>query len=285
MTVETTKAARNTAVTQEPSLPEMTRAISLLDGRTERGLLLQVEGALIDKRSHANDATPRLGEMKAYDDAARVAFDYAARRPHPGLRHRRPRTRSFNISEPGSFTNAEALDLPGTGNVDSSNPANVSSPRRAGRQQKDPGRSTVRNNASGSTAGNFAPATFGTPDDPADVRDGDPRASLWLSYLSGNHTGADVPLHARGPESGRFAGHAGQHRPAAGWARTPRRPPEGAVRHSADRLGVEVGAGELPVGPGDRPVDVPRTEVTDLSWPLRRGVPHHVGATRSRRTR
>ena len=208
MTVETTKAATNTAVIDEPSLPEMTRkAISLLDGRTDRGFFLQVEGALIDKRSHANDATQTLGEMKAYDDAARVAFDYAARDGNTlVIVTADHECAGFNIIEPGTFTNAEALNFPGTGNVDTGNPANNSTPVRAGRQQKDPARSTAPNNAAGSTTGNFAAATFRTPDDPAEVRDGDPRASLWLSYLSGNHTGADVPLYARGPESGRFAG-------------------------------------------------------------------------------
>ena len=48
---------------------------------------------------------------------------------------------------------------------------------------------------------NFAPATFRTPDDPEGVQDGIPEASLWLSYLSGNHTGADVPVFAYGPGS------------------------------------------------------------------------------------
>ena len=43
-------------------------------------------------------------------------------------------------------------------------------------------------------------------DEPASVQDGSPEASLWLTYLSGNHTGADVPLFAYGPGSGKLAG-------------------------------------------------------------------------------
>ena len=37
------------------------------------------------------------------------------------------------------------------------------------------------------------------------MKDGTAEASLWLSYLSGNHTGADVPLFAYGPRSGALA--------------------------------------------------------------------------------
>jgi len=38
------------------------------------------------------------------------------------------------------------------------------------------------------------------------VADGSTDASLWLTYLSGNHTGADVPIYAVGPQSARFTG-------------------------------------------------------------------------------
>jgi len=36
--------------------------------------------------------------------------------------------------------------------------------------------------------------------------DGTPEASLWLTYLSGNHTGADVPVFAYGPDSDELEG-------------------------------------------------------------------------------
>jgi len=38
------------------------------------------------------------------------------------------------------------------------------------------------------------------------VLDGSPEASLWLTYLSGNHTGADVPVFAYGPDSDELEG-------------------------------------------------------------------------------
>jgi alkaline phosphatase len=56
----------------QPSLPEMTRtAITLLSSghRHGKGFFLLVEGALIDKRSHADDAAQTLEESTAFDDA------------------------------------------------------------------------------------------------------------------------------------------------------------------------------------------------------------------------
>ncbi|MEA9980162.1 alkaline phosphatase, partial [Pseudomonas sp. RTS4] len=53
---------------------------------------------------------------------------------------------------------------------------------------------------------NFGPATFRTPTDAAGVVDGSPDAGLWLTYLSGNHTGADVPVFATGPGSDQLQG-------------------------------------------------------------------------------
>lgn len=215
LTVETAKRAApaGAAVREEPTLAEMTtRAISLLQAGDRRpgdakGFVLQVEGALIDKRSHANDAAQTLGELKAFDDAVRVARDFAARDGGRTLvvvtaDHE---CAGFNIVEQGSFTNAESTTPPS--NVDSGNPANNSTPSRPTRPTRDTSRSTGPVNGSGSTnAANFAPATFRTPDDPAGVGDGSPEASLWLSYLSGNHTGADVPVFASGPGSRQFDG-------------------------------------------------------------------------------
>ncbi|GAA3717162.1 hypothetical protein GCM10022204_41330 [Microlunatus aurantiacus] len=187
----------------EPSLPEMTRkAIGLLNSRSRngKGFYLQVEGALIDKRSHANDAAQTLEEMKAFDDAVAAAVDFARRDGNTlVIVTADHECAGFNIVEQGSFTNAEATRPPG--NTDSGNPANNSIPTRPS-NAKDPARSTGPINGSGSTnPANFAPATFRTADDPASVQDGSPEASLWLSYLSGNHTGQDVPLYAYGPRA------------------------------------------------------------------------------------
>ncbi|KNC18424.1 alkaline phosphatase [Arthrobacter sp. RIT-PI-e] len=215
LTVEKTKQDNPTAVqAAEPSLSEMTsKAIDVLvDGKKNlkgkekaksagKGFFLQVEGALIDKRSHANDAAQTLEEIKAFDDAVAVALDFAERdRNTLVIVTADHECAGFNIIEKGTFTNAEALTPPS--NVDSGNTANNSAPSRTQRSTLDPARSTGPVNGAGAgNAGNFAPATFRTADDAADVQDGSPEASLWLTYLSGNHTGADVPIYSYGPGS------------------------------------------------------------------------------------
>ncbi len=176
------------AQAQEPDLAAMTRKAIELLSTGKKGFYLQVEGALIDKRSHANDAAQTLEEMKAFDEAVRVARDFARRDGHTlVIVTADHECAGFNIIEKGSYANAEAVSPPA--NVDSGNPANSSTPARPSSGAKDPARSA------------FAPATFRTPDDAPGVVDGSPDAGLWLTYLSGNHTGADVPVFAYGPGS------------------------------------------------------------------------------------
>ena len=199
LTVEKFKQANPDAPeAQEPTVADMTaKAIDLLKAKSaatgNKGFYLQVEGALIDKRSHANDAGQTLEEMKAFDDAVKIALDFAKKDGNTLVVVTADHEcAGFNIIEKGSFTNAEAGTPPV--NVDGGNPANSSTPPRSANQTKDPSRSA------------FAPATFRTADDPAGVEDGTPQASLWLTYLSGNHTGADVPVFAYGPGSSALEG-------------------------------------------------------------------------------
>ena len=209
MTVEKFKREHPDSVqAEEPNLPEMaTKAIDLLTSkRSSKGFYLQIEGALIDKRSHANDAAQTLEEVKAFDDAVKVALDFARRDGHTMVivtaDHE---TAGFSIIEPGTFTNAEAAAPPV--NVDAGNSANSSTPGRPSGNVKDPARSTGIINAPGSAnPKNFGPATFRTVDDPPSVQDGTLEASLWLTYLSGNHTGEDVPVFAYHDRSGRLEG-------------------------------------------------------------------------------
>ena len=209
MTIEKYKRENpDSPQSQEPTLAEMTtKAIELLgnSGSGGNGFYLQVEGALIDKRSHANDAAQTLEETKAFDDAVAAAMDFARRDGHTlVIVTADHECAGFNIIEKGTFTNAEAAAPPV--NVDTGNAANNSTPTRPGGNTLDPSRSTGIVNGPGSQGPqNFAPATFRTPDDPESVTDGSPEASLWLSYLSGNHTGADVPLYAYGPGSSQLA--------------------------------------------------------------------------------
>ncbi|MFX1822352.1 alkaline phosphatase [Pseudarthrobacter sp. CC4] len=193
---------------KEPSLSEMTKkAIELLDRKTSgKGFYLQVEGALIDKRSHDNDAAQTLEEVEAFDDAVAAALDFAKKDGNTlVIVTADHETGGFNIIEKGTFTNAEAAGPPV--NVDSGNPANNSTPTRSDGNSKDTDRSTGITNGTGATdPKNFGPATFRTPSDPPHVKDGSKEASLWLTYASGNHAGADVPVYAYGPGSEQLHG-------------------------------------------------------------------------------
>jgi alkaline phosphatase len=61
----------------EPSLAEMTdKAISVLS-TNKKGFFLMVEGSKIDWAAHANDPVGMVGDILAFDDACRVAFEYA----------------------------------------------------------------------------------------------------------------------------------------------------------------------------------------------------------------
>ncbi len=211
LTIEKVKRENPTAVqAQEPSVAEMTaKAVELLTAKGKdksKGFYLQVEGALIDKRSHANDAAQTLEETKAFDEAVKVALDFARKDGHTlVIVTADHECAGFNIIEKGTFANAEAAAPPT--NVDSGNPANNSLTLRPSGNVKDPARTSDPINGAG--AGNtksFAPATFRIPTDPASVADGSREASLWLTYLSGNHTGADVPVFSYGKGSDALEG-------------------------------------------------------------------------------
>ncbi len=210
LTIEKFKRENSAAPqAQEPSVAEMTsKAISLLSSTAGRGkgFYLQVEGALIDKRSHANDAAQTLEETKAFDDAVKAALDFARKDGHTlVIVTADHECAGFNIIEKGTFANAEAAAPPT--NVDGGNPANNSLTLRPSGNVKDPARTSDPINGAG--AGNtksFAPTTFRIPTDPSSVVDGSKEASLWLTYLSGNHTGADVPIFSYGKGSARLEG-------------------------------------------------------------------------------
>ncbi|MEM6336510.1 MAG: alkaline phosphatase [Bacteroidota bacterium] len=64
--------------TTQPSLAEMTaKAIDLLSGN-EKGFFLMIEGSRIDHAGHANDVAGHVHDILAFDDAVRVALDFAA---------------------------------------------------------------------------------------------------------------------------------------------------------------------------------------------------------------
>lgn len=63
---------------EEPSLAAMTaKALQLLQG-DEDGFFLMVEGSRIDHAGHANDAAAHLHDILVFEEAAKVALDFAA---------------------------------------------------------------------------------------------------------------------------------------------------------------------------------------------------------------
>ena len=71
--------------TNEPALLSMMmKSIRLLENSDPQspGFFLQVEGAQIDKRAHTAEPCQQIGETIAFDNAIKLALDYAA--DHPG---------------------------------------------------------------------------------------------------------------------------------------------------------------------------------------------------------
>jgi len=68
---------RNDDTSEQPSLAEMTdKAIELLS-QDENGFFLMVEGSKVDWAAHANDPIGLISDILAFDDAVKVALDYA----------------------------------------------------------------------------------------------------------------------------------------------------------------------------------------------------------------
>ncbi|WP_225999135.1 alkaline phosphatase [Paenibacillus sp. BJ-4] len=62
---------------KEPSLAEMTtKAIDILS-KNDKGFFLMVEGSKVDWAAHANDPTGIISDVLSFDDAVKVALDYA----------------------------------------------------------------------------------------------------------------------------------------------------------------------------------------------------------------
>ncbi|MEK5407068.1 alkaline phosphatase [Paenibacillus sp. FSL W8-0439] len=64
-------------VSKEPSLAEMTtKAIDVLS-KNDKGFFLMVEGSKVDWAAHANDPTGIISDVLSFDEAVKVALDYA----------------------------------------------------------------------------------------------------------------------------------------------------------------------------------------------------------------
>jgi alkaline phosphatase len=61
----------------EPSLAEMTNISIQILSKSEKGFFLMVEGGRIDHACHANDVNNTIGEMLAFNEAIKIALNYA----------------------------------------------------------------------------------------------------------------------------------------------------------------------------------------------------------------
>ena len=69
-----------------PSLADFTRkCVEILSHDNPNGFFIMVEGGAIDYRGHANDAAGNLREVLAFDDAVKVALDFAEAHPRETL--------------------------------------------------------------------------------------------------------------------------------------------------------------------------------------------------------
>ncbi|MCX7023028.1 MAG: alkaline phosphatase [Spirochaetes bacterium] len=77
---------RDELAASEPSLAEMTgKAIELLSASQKaksKGFFLFVEGSKVDWAAHANDPAGLVSDLLAFDDAVRVALEYAKKDPN-----------------------------------------------------------------------------------------------------------------------------------------------------------------------------------------------------------
>lgn len=63
-----------------PTLAEMSRTALAILERSPKGFLLQIEGGRVDHAAHDNDAAAQMWDKLAFDDAVRVALEFARRR-------------------------------------------------------------------------------------------------------------------------------------------------------------------------------------------------------------
>lgn len=63
--------------TDQPSLAEMTRKAIEILSQNEKGFFLMVEGGRIDHANHANDIAAAIMDTLAFDEAVKVAFEFA----------------------------------------------------------------------------------------------------------------------------------------------------------------------------------------------------------------
>lgn len=200
--------------TDEPSLAGMTRrAIELLSDNTEAGFFLVIEAGRIDHAGHGNDAATHLHEILAYDEAVRVAVEFA---------ERDGRTLIVTTAdhETGGMTIGRDGQYAAYPEILASTTMSADGMSVYARDLADGGSMTVEQLAD--IIAEVSPVTELTDEDRqilesaiASTSRYEPGASMarvigrhaLIGWTTGGHTAVDVTLHAFGPGSHRFTGH------------------------------------------------------------------------------
>ncbi len=199
--------------TDQPFLPDMTRkAIELLSADESHPFALQVEGALVDKQSHGNDAAGTIWEVIDLDHAVGVARDWAAK-------HGKDNTLILVTADHDqTMTLIGVADISDADLTDRSPVAEVDG-EKIYKDVKANLRSQIAEPMLNPKLRKFAELDHGFPDYQDANKDGFPdnkevggkgRKRLAVGFRTGEHAATSVPITAEGPGAALFTGYMDQ---------------------------------------------------------------------------
>ncbi|MDX8044408.1 alkaline phosphatase [Gracilibacillus sp. S3-1-1] len=184
--------------TTEPSIAEMTQvAIDTLD-KNKKGFFLMVEGSQIDWAGHANDAAWAMTDVEAFEQAVEVAIDYAKK-------DKKTLVVVAGDHDTGGMTTGANGSLKLNANI----LQNVTATGEYMAAQLNEERSNVKDIVEQYTSLNVTDQEIeyirqATNVELAINKIVSDYASV--GWTSTNHTGADIPVYAFGPQSEKFVG-------------------------------------------------------------------------------
>lgn len=203
--------------TDQPSLAEMTdKAIEQLS-TSDSGFFLMIEAGRIDHAAHGNDAAAHLYDILAYDEAVRVALEFA---------ERDGRTLIVTTAdhETGGMTIGRDNRYEAFPEILKS--TTMSSGRMSEYARERAGDDPLTVDLLAEIISEVSPITELTEQDVEDLESAAISESSYqpgrtmaiiigrhalIGWTTGGHTAVDVTLHAFGPGSDRFTGHIPNH--------------------------------------------------------------------------
>ncbi|MGN8646565.1 alkaline phosphatase [Gracilibacillus sp. HCP3S3_G5_1] len=182
----------------EPSLAEMTEAsINVLD-QNKAGFFLMVEGSQIDWAGHANDAAWAMSDVAAFEEAVEVAIDFAKQDGKTLVVVASDHDTGGMTTGSGAYSglNADILNqVTATGDFIAT--------------QLNEDRSNTQEIVEEYTNINITEDEVQSIQNASDVALAINRVvsdHAGIGWTSTNHTGADIPVYAYGPQSEKFIG-------------------------------------------------------------------------------